>query len=99
MEEILQRGQQKRAEFTLRPLRTGVNLVLDEMGEESLGQVLRVVDRVAAAADESIQGCPVGPAKLGRGGLGGLGRRRFLARRQDNALPIHPRTQTTVASS
>ena len=59
--------------------------MLDEVTEKPLGQILRVVDRVAAAADEPIQRRPIGRAKLREGVPRGIRSDRFLASRQDHA--------------
>ena len=59
-------GQQERAELPPGPVHAGQEIGLDQPGEELLGQVAGRLRVVAAAADECIEGIPVGPAQLGQ---------------------------------
>ena len=67
-EQILQGGEEERAELPLLPIDPRVDFVLDQVGEKALGEVLRIVDRIAPAAHESVERRPISLAKLCQGG-------------------------------
>src|SRR3712207_6122650 len=67
-EEVLERGEQKRAEFPLLPVGALVDLVLQDIREETLRQVLRVMHGIPAPAGVSVKRRPVGLAQRGERG-------------------------------
>lgn len=67
-EEMLAVGPEERAEATLALIGGGDHSLFEQAGEVRLGQVLRIVQVVALAADERVNRVPVRPAELGQGG-------------------------------
>src|ERR1700736_1833803 len=56
---FLERRQQERPEFALQRIRSSQGLVLEDVKEKTLGQILRVLLRIAAMSGESVQWKPV----------------------------------------
>src|SRR5207249_958814 len=65
-QEVLAGGEQVRAEPAAGPVRGGEVVLLQQPGEERLGQVLGGVVVVAAAADVGVDREPVEPAQVGQ---------------------------------
>ena len=77
----LHRCQEKRPESATLPVRHFQKVLLNQQGEETLGEVLGLIAVMAAPANERIDRIPVGFAQLfqRRSGI----HRRVVARRQD----------------
>ena len=84
-EEILDRGEEKGAKLALPPIGPGVDFVFNEVSEKALREVLRIMRRVAPAADESIKRRPINLAKLTEGSAGDVGARLTFPGREDHA--------------
>src|SRR5205814_2042531 len=67
-EEVLEGRQEKRAESTRLRVRPGHKTTFQQIGEESLRQVLRVRGRMPESAEERIERIPIGAAKLFQSG-------------------------------
>jgi hypothetical protein len=63
-QESLHCGQQERPESPFGLVSAGEPLVFEHPRKEFLCQILRVLDRVAAPADVSVEGIPVGTTKF-----------------------------------
>src|ERR1019366_1143110 len=61
---MFQRAQQERAKPALARVGPAERFAFDQVSEELLSQILRVVRAVTLAADESVKRIPVGPAKF-----------------------------------
>jgi hypothetical protein len=85
--KILQGSEQEGPEFSQLRIGPLMDLVLDQVGKKTLGQVLGVVDGMAAAPDIGVERWPVGLTKLGQRRARGLGICLSLSRR-DNHTPV-----------
>jgi hypothetical protein len=68
--ELLEGGQQKRPELTLRSINPIHCLVLNEVKEKTLSQVLRIFGRISAVPNKGIQRVPIEFAKIGKSRFG-----------------------------
>jgi hypothetical protein len=66
---MLQRREQKRAEFAFAPVHRSQEIFGQKPGEEFLRQVLGVRRLVAASANERIKRPPIGPTQPFEGGV------------------------------
>ena len=66
---ILERGEEKRPEFTFDPIDTGKCMVPEEVQKKTLRQILSVFRRMAAAPSENVERIPIKLAQLGQSGL------------------------------
>ena len=63
-QKIFERNKHKRTEPALRAIDSGVNLTFDQISEKTLGEILRIVHSVTAAAHETVERRPISLAKL-----------------------------------
>lgn len=63
-EQILQAGEEERAELSFLPIGAGIDFVLDEIGEKTLSQVLGIMRGIAAMTNKGIKRWPVSLTKL-----------------------------------
>ena len=70
-QEPFEHGQEKGAKPAALPRHVRKEFLLQQAGEELLGQILGFLDRVAPPPDESIKRHPIGAAKRFEGGLCG----------------------------
>src|SRR4029077_14959968 len=61
---VLERGEQKRSEFSFEPVDVGECPLLQQVQEKTLGQVLGVIRRVPAASSEHVEWIPVIAAQI-----------------------------------
>jgi len=85
-EEMLQRSEEKGAQPALLPIRAAQGFVFHEMDEERLRQVLRIVRRIAAIAQKSIEWRPISLAEIRQRALGRF--RGFRIRGELNHAPM-----------
>ena len=64
-EVVLERGEQERPEFTFEPVNAGKRPMFDHVQEKTLGQILGVIRRMAAAPSEDVERIPIEPAQFG----------------------------------
>ncbi|PZR73289.1 MAG: hypothetical protein DLM73_11015 [Chthoniobacterales bacterium] len=86
-QEILERGEQERTEFSLLPVRARIDFSVDQENEKTLRQVLRVVHGIPPAPHEAIKWRPIDLAKLGQGRASGF-RRVLTFRSGGNHAPM-----------
>ena len=65
-QKILKGGEQKCTEFTLLPIRAGVNFTFKQVSEKTLREVLCIMHTVSATAHKTVKRRPIGLAKLGK---------------------------------
>src|SRR6266545_2758600 len=82
-EEVIKRSQQEVPKTTLGSIRHAEDIFCEDLREESLRQILRIVRPVSFAADVNVNGVPISAAKFFQGKLGSF--RGGLARRQNDA--------------
>lgn len=84
-EEVFQAGEQEGAKPARCRLDVGERIALEKLAEEFLGQVFRFVRGRALAADERIQGIPVGRTQSLEGVVG---RGAIVAPRRHDVRPV-----------
>jgi hypothetical protein len=85
-EEVLQGSEQKRAEPSLAAVGAAERVVFQQVNEERLRQILRVIRRMPAMPQKRVERRPVSLSEIREGLLGGL--LRFRVRGELNDAPM-----------
>jgi hypothetical protein len=84
--KLFQRAEEKRAETTFFAVSPPKRAIADEIGEETLGKVLRVLRADTLAPQKKIERPPINLAEFGEG-LVGVGRRDLRVAGRENESP------------
>src|SRR5206468_6439180 len=85
-----------RTEPAFLPIDASVDFTFDQVGEKALGEILRIVHDVAAAAHKTVERRPISLAKLRQGGLRNF-RFGLAFPRRENHAPMSRRKQITAS--